>query len=69
MPFSNLLANAFPRPGDGISLAVEQLIDLFNQRHIVWPVIAAVAAAFQRPKLGKARFPEAQDMLMYAQPG
>src|SRR3546814_14625915 len=48
---------------DRIAVAVEQRVDPAHQRDIAGAVIAPLAGALERPQLGKARFPIAQDVL------
>src|SRR3546814_12573130 len=48
---------------DRIAFAVEQRVDPAHQRDIAGAVIAPLAGALERPQLGKARFPIAQDVL------
>jgi len=48
---------------DGVAFALEELANAPQQVDIVRTIIAPPAAAFQRLDVGKARFPEAQDVL------
>src|SRR6185369_2467316 len=59
MPLRKQLLNALDR----IALTIEELIDTGYQRYVIGSVIAPIAGTLQRPKLRKARFPIAQDVL------
>src|SRR5258706_294466 len=51
---------AVTRAADGESLLVEQLPDAADQQHFMMLVVAAIAAAFDRPQLGEFLLPVAQ---------
>src|SRR5690606_4791688 len=61
------LLDRLARTLERITLAVDQTVDRFDQRHVFGPVIAPAAAALQRAEHRKLLLPIAQHVLLDAE--
>ena len=62
-PRSVLAAKQLLDAADGITFLAQKAVDSAGKGNVGRPVIAAVARALERPKLGKLGLPIAQDVL------